>query len=276
MPARLRLVSFYIHRARTRGLLRTMRDLTDPRKVARHANRVLAGNSGQVHSNTYRPSHSRSAEVSFAAVLAGARQHDVVSLFDELARDDFVAELRVRYLRTRIQSPFHVGRFRILYALVRLLSPGVVLETGVHDGLSAAIILRAMDRNQHGRLVSVDLPSMDLPTTEPTPGWLVPLSLREHWSLHLGDARILLPRLVRELAPIDLFFHDSDHSQSHQEFEFRTVRPFLAATALIISDQDYPFDPLIEALAEEWGAAHWRVRTVSGEPGGYMGGLRIG
>jgi hypothetical protein len=42
---------------------------------------------------------------------------------------------------------------------------------------------------------------------------------------------------------------------------------------VIISDQDYPFDPLIEELAAEWGLAHHRVRTVAGEPGNYMGGL---
>lgn len=134
-------------------------------------------------------------------------------------------------------------------------------------------MLRALDRNGRGLLVSIDLPSTDLPAGVEGPGWLVPDELRTRWRLELGDARKRLRALVAEHAPIGLFLHDFDHSREHQEFEFRTVQPHLAAGGVMISDQDYPFDPLIEELAAEWGLAHHRVRTVAGEPGNYMGGL---
>jgi predicted O-methyltransferase YrrM len=179
----------------------------------------------------------------------------VESTFDELDRDcEFVDTLAENYSRVRTDSPikFNLGRLKVWYVLVRLLKPALVMETGVHDGLSSALILHAMKKNDRGTLVSIDLPSVDLPPGVEGAGWLVPTALRSRWRLQIGDSRKLLPRLVKQFEPIDIFIHDSDHSPDFQRFEYDTVRFHLKHPGLLLTDDAYP--EFFVELAEQWGA----------------------
>jgi hypothetical protein len=261
----------YVRRIRSQSVGRTLRDLANPSKVIRHASRFVAGRTERT--NEYAPSFSRDEEAQFVAAVTGHERTAADDAFAELEADQaFIDDVKSHYAMVRRESTLHIGRFRILYAIVRLTEPSTLVETGVHDGLSSAVILRALDRNGHGRLTSIDLPSTDQPTSE-GPGWLVPEALRPRWELQLGDARDHLPRVVAASAPVDIFFHDSDHSGPHQEFEFRTVQPYPATFAVLLSDQDYPTEALLDRLSAEWGLTHYRVRTAAGEPGDFMGGL---
>jgi predicted O-methyltransferase YrrM len=136
-----------------------------------------------------------------------------------------------------------------LYGAVRILKPRRVMETGVFDGRSSVVILSAMERNQLGELVSIDLPAKEeipgatdrmcqgLQTTLPKncdPGWLVPEYLRERQRLHLGDSRKLLPDLLNQ--PLDIFLHDSLHTYSHQIFEYVSAWPHIIKGGLLLSD----------------------------------------
>jgi len=136
----------------------------------------------------------------------------------------------------------------IYYALVRVLQPDVVVETGVCDGFSTRFLLLAMERNGRGALHSIDLPNQDV-ALDPAgarqrdimaigreTGWLVPAALRPRWQLHLGDATVLLPALLPKLGPIDVFIHDSLHTYEHMLFEFRTAWPHLRAGGILLSD----------------------------------------
>jgi hypothetical protein len=123
-------------------------------------------------------------------------------------------------------------------------------------------------------LLSIDLPALDLPA-EKAPGWLVPEGLRGNWSLRLGDSRKLLEPALEECGHVDLFFHDSDHSQAHQCFELMAAHRCMGRGGVLYSDQDYPGERVLPELAADWGAEHHRVRTVSGEPGGFSGGIRL-
>ena len=49
----------------------------------------------------------------------------------------------------------------LLYLLIRKYYPEVVVETGVAQGVSSMFILQAMDDNDHGSLVSIDLPNFN-------------------------------------------------------------------------------------------------------------------
>jgi len=120
-------------------------------------------------------------------------------------------------------------------SVILLRRPSVVLETGVAMGFSTAVILAAMEENGTGSLHSIDLPPLQV---EPDRfvGEVVPRDLRGRWTLHVGPSRILLPKLVRELAPIDLFIHDSDHSYAGQYEEYRRAWPSLAPGGCFISD----------------------------------------
>jgi predicted O-methyltransferase YrrM len=267
---RAQLLRLYWRRIRVEGLRNALaRIASDPRRLVRHAARIARGDAAAM-SNPYAPSASREGDVALVAAAAGRAMPDAEAAYVEIERDrEFAAELERRYRAARHRgdagnATFDLGRFKVFYALVRLLRPRVVIETGVHDGLSTALMLRALERNGGGRLVSIDLPSTDLPVGVDGPGWLVPDDLKGRWTLHLGDARKLLPELARDSAPVDVFLHDSDHSRAHREFEFRAVKPFMSPNGLIVSDDDDPPDTLLDELAGEWRATHVRSRDTAG------------
>jgi hypothetical protein len=253
LRVRMNLLLLYYRKAKVQGLIKSTRVLLNPHRLAFHVWRLIMGNA-RARSNFYVPSISLGEELYFCRRMSGCTMDLVRQAFAELASDrDFLEGLRLDYDRLRSDSPvpFSVGRLKVWYVLVRLLRPNVVIETGVHDGLSSALILRALERNQRGLLVSIDLPSVELPIGVDGPGWLVPASLRARWILRLGDSRKLLPALAREYAPVEMFIHDSDHAAEFQRFEYETVRAFLGGAGLLLTD-DARFDLLTE-LAKRWG-----------------------
>jgi predicted O-methyltransferase YrrM len=206
-------------------------------------------------SNSYAGSSSRAADIALVARTLMLPETRVEEAFAELESDTvFLDALRARFraVRSDASERFDLGRFTIFYALVRVSAPRTVIETGVHDGLSSALLLRAIQRNGSGHLTSIDLPSPDLPPGAKGPGWLVGDEQRAAWTLLLGDSRKLLGPTAAAAGGVDLFLHDSDHSRAHREFEFRTVRPHLSERGLIVSDDDEPTDTLLDDLAAEW------------------------
>ena len=181
--------------------------------------------------------------------LTGARRPEVARVLSELERQlPLEEEIRHRHLAAgrpsyaQIRAPFE------LYAIVRLLRPERIVEAGVSSGVSSAHFLAALRRNHRGRLYSIDLPTRQRGPTlrpgEPTialppghdSGWAVPENLRERWELRTGPSQALLPRLVEEVGPIDLFLHDDLHTAAHLTFELETVRPRLAPGAVVLAD----------------------------------------
>src|SRR5262249_54929544 len=69
-----------------------------------------------------------------------------------------------------------------------------------------------------------------------SPGWMVPKRLQPRWSLHLGAVETLLPNLLQQLGPIDLFVHDSLHTYEHMRFEFELAYPHLKPGGLLLAD----------------------------------------
>jgi hypothetical protein len=266
------MIAIYGRRIRAQGVSATVRKLVDPSAVTLHALRLVTGKI-DYPSNPYLASVDPAAELSFAAWLGGTSPESLRSYLAEL--EPLEQQLADAYAKGRPDAALHIGRFAIYHLVIRQTRPRTIVETGVHDGLSSAVILFALHLNGTGRLISIDLPSTDLPTGVDGPGWLVPTDLRNRWLLRLGDSRRHLPDVLNDHRPVHLFIHDSDHSREHQEFEFRTARPFMAPDGLMVSDQDYPFDPLLEELQAEWSAAHARIRTVEGTPGNFMGALRL-
>ncbi len=145
-------------------------------------------------------------------------------------------------------NPAHLGRENAesLYNLVREREPEVVVETGVCNGLSSAVILKALEDNSKGGLFSVDLPEVIEPgETEKKSavippgresGWVVPLELRENWALMEGDTFYETPRVLKELGSIDMFLHDSDHSYEGMMFEYSLAWRHLREEGVILSD----------------------------------------
>jgi len=167
-----------------------------------------------------------------------AELDDLVPVEQEMRRRQ-VAGGRPGY--AQICAPFE------LYALVRLLQPKHVVETGVSSGVSSAHFLLALDRNHSGMLHSIDLPTHqrgpilqvdESPVSLPpglSSGWAIPFR-SSRWDLRIGESQVLLPRLVEELPSIDLFLHDDLHTPEHLTFELETVRPKLSLGAPVLAD----------------------------------------
>jgi len=136
----------------------------------------------------------------------------------------------------------------VLYAITRALRPEFVVETGVANGSSTYYFLAALEANGKGRLSSIDLPpGQDLNSEYRRadaidvakghePGWLVPEQLRSRWELHLGDTRVVLPKVLASLPPLDFFFHDSEHTYEAMTFEYESAWPRLKPGAVLGSD----------------------------------------
>jgi predicted O-methyltransferase YrrM len=171
-----------------------------------------------------------------ARFLADALRVPVEQAFGyilELERDAQLRSTLEHRLRSRPDRNRHAryGRRLGWYAAARIRKPRLIVETGVHDGLGSAVLLRALSRNaadgHPGRLLSFDI--------REDVGWLIDEGLRELLELVIGDTRSLLPPVL-EGREVEMFIHDSDHSHEHETFEFETIAKFARPGAILISD----------------------------------------
>lgn len=143
----------------------------------------------------------------------------------------------------------------IIYALVRELKPGKVIETGVANGISSSYILKAMERNGKGQLISVDCVPDGAPDFLPADrkaGWLVPEGLRGRWKFVEGRTSEKLPPLLADEPGPDIFIHDSEHSYENMLFEYKTAWPRLREGGLLLSDDTgltFAFEEFAEGVA---------------------------
>lgn len=129
-----------------------------------------------------------------------------------------------------------------IWCLVRRLQATKVVETGVAHGLTSRFILEALGM-RGGHLWSIDLPPSWAPEKHREIGAAV--SDRSQWSLILGSSRQSLPRLLKEIGPIDIFIHDSEHSASNMFFEMSLAwKALRQGGALVVDDidQNWAFD----------------------------------
>jgi predicted O-methyltransferase YrrM len=124
----------------------------------------------------------------------------------------------------------------LLYTLVRHTKPSLTVEVGVADGRSTQVILSALDANDSGRLVSVDISDDVGGGARGHPRW----SLRVHASGRSSSAQ--LRRLFAEIGSPDLFFHDASHSYYDQYAEYLAVWEHMRPGSLFVSDDvDWSF-----------------------------------
>ena len=146
------------------------------------------------------------------------------------------------------------GMARIVWCAVRHLRPERVIETGVARGITSRMILRALERNGDGHLWSIDLPFLRTSWYDETAA-AVPDPLRSRWTYVRGSSRRRLPGLLAELGQIDLFVHDSAHTEANMRFEFRTAWNALRPGGVLVS-HDVEMNSAFAEFA----------RTVSDEP----------
>jgi hypothetical protein len=130
------------------------------------------------------------------------------------------------------------GLVRAIWCLARHLRPKNVVETGVAHGVTSRFILEALERSGDGRLWSIDLPPLERVWREQV-GAAVGNRYSNRWSYIRGSSRRRLPELLSRLGQIDLFVHDSLHSERNVRFEldraWAVLRP---GGALVVDDVD--------------------------------------
>lgn len=127
-----------------------------------------------------------------------------------------------------------------LYILVRHYQPSTIVETGSYFGHSTLYILAALRKNSSGELHSFDAHPNEIGWFPDLPqdfelGYMVPDDLKKRWELHRGDINNILEDGLKEIGEIDLFFHDSDHKESHKRWEFELAQQYLDSDGILAS-----------------------------------------
>jgi hypothetical protein len=107
----------------------------------------------------------------------------------------------------------------------------------VAHGMTSRFILEALERNAAGSLWSVDLQPVN-PETRQEVGIAVrqPGVKQGRWNYIAGTSRRRLPRLLERLGRVDLFIHDSMHTNRNVMFELETAWDYLQPGGVIVVD----------------------------------------
>jgi predicted O-methyltransferase YrrM len=184
----------------------------------------------EVNNFTYQIENADELAEILAAALhePSARMRELIRELDgdDQLRHAIEARLRARRDRNRT-APY--GRRLGWYATARICKPRLVVETGTHDGLGSAVILRALELNAgegvEGRLISIDL--------DPRSGWLVPDELRARYEQRFEDS---VDGLASIRETVDLAVLDSAHVYDHELRELELLAERGADRTVVISD----------------------------------------
>lgn len=172
----------------------------------------------------------------------------VIGFMHELQQDEdlkkhVVSRVRASAMRYSSDERFEPGRRIGWYAFVRIMKPGVVVETGVDKGLGAVVLCSALLRNAKegypGRYFGTD--------KNPEAGFLMAEPYSEVGKILYGDSIGSLES-IRE---IDIFINDSDHSAEYEAREYQAIATKLnKAGGLILGDNAHCTDVLAKFSAE--------------------------
>ncbi len=184
----------------------------------------------------------------FLARILSCEEAEIWSYMREAKADPGLTTDLWRRLRWRLDYTRRppLGRRLTWYVLARALTPKLVVETGVQDGLGSLALLRALDHNARegfpGRLISFD--------TLPTAGWLVAPSERASWRLVTGSSVERMPDVLAGEASVELFFQDSGGDFELASGELRLVLAHASASAVYVSQAQRP---ALAAFADQQG-----------------------
>jgi predicted O-methyltransferase YrrM len=177
--------------------------------------------------------------VSFIAYITNKDYNFVKSIFLEIENNkDFkeILNAEIAKIKRKYELPKQVFFARRLgwYVLVRILKPNVVVETGTDKGLGTLLIAQALKENGGGKVYTLDI--------DPFSGVLINQNYWDNIEVIKGNSVENL-RLIKK---IDMFIHDSDHSESHEKAEFESIQENLSDNAIVISDNSQFTDALLD------------------------------
>ncbi|MBN1117999.1 MAG: class I SAM-dependent methyltransferase [Bacteroidales bacterium] len=172
-----------------------------------------------------------------AQTLAVVTNVDFTTIMNYIYEVESDEELKSAIISAINQSPegryadkeVRFGRRLGWYAMVRILKPKVVIETGIDKGLGSIILCAALLRNKKegfdGRYYGTDI--------NPKAGYLLSGKYKEVGEVLYGDSIESLKKFDKK---IDLFINDSDHSEDYEYQEYCTIKDMLGDKAVILGD----------------------------------------
>jgi hypothetical protein len=142
---------------------------------------------------------------------------------------------------------------RALWCLTRHLKPHNVIETGVAHGISSCTILEALKLNKFGHLWSIDRPPLNHELHDEI-GMAVGSRFPTLWSYVRGPSRRRLPAMLTSVGEIELFVHDSLHSEKNVRFEMDCAWSALrVGGAIVVDDIDanWGFKTFMQAHSDQ-------------------------
>ncbi len=143
---------------------------------------------------------------------------------------EVIGELKAKGIRVGPESfkgwnDGDAGFVRAIWCLTRHLRPTNVVETGVAHGVSSRFILEDHPPLEHAWHEQI--------------GTAVGGRYSARWSYIRGSSKRRLPGLFSQLGQIDLFVHDSLHSEHNVRFEVdRAWAALLPGGAIVVDDID--------------------------------------
>jgi hypothetical protein len=198
------------------------------------------------------------------ALATGSSPEQVIGYFDEIRGDaalrNAITDQVMRLGREGGYDPVaRFGRRIGWYALVRIMKPKVVIETGVEKGIGAMVLCAALLRNSEegarGRYYGTDI--------DRGAGKLFCEPYRSMGEILYGDS---IESLASLRETVDIFINDSDHSAEYEGREYRVISPKLSERAVIVGDNAHVTDELLKFSSEvgrqflffrEEPADHW-------------------
>lgn len=181
------------------------------------------------------------------AVVLKTNFTNVQKYFDEADSDLILNNMLSQFKNENPQlrdSLMKIGRRLGWYAIARIIKPAVVVETGVHHGVGALVLNRALQFNRsegyEGTYFGTDI---DL-----NAGTLIKKFLGDHCSVLYGDSIESLRGFSDQT--IDFFISDSDHNSAYEFQEYLEVESKLSKQAIILGDNSHISDALLRYSIE--------------------------
>jgi predicted O-methyltransferase YrrM len=168
-------------------------------------------------------------------------EHKIIARYiEEIRTDDWLKKLILKNLKssdypkdTKVEFARRIG----WYAIARAIKPKVIVETGVHNGVGACVLTRALMKNSEegilGEYFGTDI--------DESAGQLLTSPLSDYGKILYGDSITSLGKLNYT---IDLFINDSDHSETYEQQEYEIVNEKLSSNAIILGDNSHVTDKL--------------------------------
>jgi hypothetical protein len=164
-----------------------------------------------------------------AELAFGRRKRNMVEFICSVTSNckDYVYDILAE-----IDLPEDIKRYKArgcLFGIVRIMKPANVVETGCGGGYSSAYMLHAMKLNKHGNLYSVDSKEyfnaeyFNLPKGTPIGGMIPKHLYNGNWALLDGGSERDLRPLLDRIGIIDIFIHDSLHTEKNMKMEMETA-----------------------------------------------------